>query len=69
MEPTDATIIGVYFLNYINLYMFRALLCPSSGDKKMRLVNTSCEATWLCWLQLYGAAMWALQPAQPGSFT
>jgi hypothetical protein len=25
--------------------MFRALLCPSSGDKKTRLVKTSCEAT------------------------
>jgi hypothetical protein len=25
--------------------MFRVLLCPSSGDKKTRLVNTSCEAT------------------------
>jgi hypothetical protein len=47
-------------LHQINLYMFRPLLCPSSGDKKTRLVNTSCEGTWLCWLQLYGAAMWAV---------
>jgi hypothetical protein len=35
-------------LHQIILYMFRALLCPSSGDNKTRLVNTSCEATWLC---------------------
>jgi hypothetical protein len=32
-------------LHQITLYMFRALLCPSSGDKKTRLVNSSCEAT------------------------
>jgi dihydroorotate dehydrogenase len=25
--------------------MFRPLLSPSSGDKKTRMVNTSCEAT------------------------
>jgi hypothetical protein len=44
-------------LHQINLYVFRALLCPSSGDKKTRLVNISCEATWLCWLQLHGAVV------------
>jgi hypothetical protein len=41
MGPTDATIIGVYFLNYIKSIS----TCFGSGDKKTRLVNTSCEAT------------------------
>jgi hypothetical protein len=41
MGPTDATIIGAYFLNYIKSIS----TCFGSGDKKTRLVNTSCEAT------------------------
>jgi hypothetical protein len=36
IEPTDATIIRCIFveLNQINLNMFRASLCPSSGEKE-----------------------------------
>jgi hypothetical protein len=36
MEPTVATVIRCIFLelNQIKLNMFRASLCPSSGDKK-----------------------------------
>jgi hypothetical protein len=36
IEPTDATIIRCVFLelNHINLNMFRASLCPSSGEQE-----------------------------------
>jgi hypothetical protein len=47
MEPTDATIIGVYFLN--TMYSGCFLIANKGLIKKRRLetrlVNTSCEAT------------------------
>jgi len=50
--------VQMFILNSLTLNMFRALLCPSSGEQTIRL---RVVFAWLCWLRSCGAGTRAVR--------
>jgi hypothetical protein len=57
IEPTDATIIRCIFLELNQAQHVSGVIMPIIRRTRTRLVKTSREDAWLCWLWLCGAVV------------